>query len=212
MGKDQFTQRMDSAESRIVRKSELGDVGEQIAEGDGSGEDKGRKRAVGSRDYNPDKVFAPIKASDVHGRAVMLSTKVHPRVERLLGLIIEQRIFPIPDRSSFVRMAVHGMIDMLAGLDPTVPSIMARIGGIAQLCEEDRIATEFDEHLEAIGRQVRGHLDKGRRELAVKLVEGVKAEIEMMPETEWKRIWVKTMKDRFGDMLDEDKEKKEKRK
>lgn len=212
MSKDQFTQRMDSVESRIARKTQLDEAGEGQDDKGGSEGGQRVKRAVGSRDYNPDKLFAPVKASDVHGRSVTMATKVHPRVERLLGQIIEQKIFPIPDRSSFVRMAIHQAIDMLAGLDPSVPSIMARIGGIAQLREEDRIASEFDEHLEAIGRQVKGHLDKGRRELAVKLVEGVRAEVDMMPETTWKRVWVRTMQERFGELLGREGEKKDKRK
>lgn len=150
------------------------------------------------KNYDPDVMFAKIKASDQHGHGVNLQGKVHPRVARLVSMITEGGVFPISTQSDFVRHAVHHYIDVLKGLDPNVNSFLSRIGSIKNLLIEEEMNKDFETTILKAEAECMEHVNRGRGNFAKDLAKKVKKEVDAMPNSKWKEWWQQEAQNRLG--------------
>ena len=142
-----------------------------------------------------------IPATDNKGHSERVWARITPGHDRQISVVLNSHWFPYRSRGDIVRHALQKHLAWLETLAP-VPSISAQVDAINEIMRDEEFNREFDEVISKLSEQVGHYLSMGNVGKARGLVSRVLSKVEMMPDSEWKDSYQKTISDRFGQLVD----------
>lgn len=144
-----------------------------------------------------------IPASDTKGHSERLYVRVSPKLADQLDSIFNTRMFPYKSKGHLLRHAIYRHINYLETLAP-FPSNMKQIEAIDEILREEEFHSQFEEIYRRMESQISVYIRTGDIDHAKSLVERVRTRIKGMPEGDWKKKYMRSLKEQFSHLLSQE--------
>jgi hypothetical protein len=141
-----------------------------------------------------------VPASDGKGHSERIWARIQPGYDRQMSVILNSKWFPYRSKGDIIRHALARHLSYLETLAP-VPSITTQVDAISEIVREDEFNKEFEDIIKKLQDTVGYYLAQGQTGRAGSLVSRVLHRVELMPESDWKDMYLKAITDRFGNLV-----------
>lgn len=143
-----------------------------------------------------------VPANDEQGHGVRMWMRVPPSLAQQANNIVSSRNFPYRNVGELIRHALVRHMRWLNAISPVpMSSLMAQTEAIIEVCTRDEFNARFAEVMRRVTEMINRYVVEGEVAEARKLLLSIERKIKGIPETYWRKRYLKELWRQHGDIL-----------